>query len=279
MLKPITVVVSLGLLSGCGAAMTKGSGVPYGVNSTRSSTPVGIAAIDKLAQAEKDCYASQPKQGDLSVADIAKLSAAGQAAYFRAKETASVVKAVRLASGSQEYSPCSAITRSFYQAQIAYEHEVMGAVGTGLKVVGTALGIYAFGNYVLAPLATAAVASGGTRSINIGGKRGTNTSSVPGSAPAGSTTIPYGTASSSGNDSISLADVNINMGDRGIVSGVSGDGSGFAPTGPIGFDNFQNLPGSGIISDQTAQPLYQPNPQQPTNTITPNNSSTTGILN
>jgi len=277
-MRSIIVTILIGLLSGCGAAMTQGSGVPYGPGSTRSSTPVGIAAIDKLASAQRDCYSNQPKAEVTVMADVAKLSAAGQAAYFRKQETEAVVKALRIAAGRQELNPCGEISRSFYQAQIAYEHEVMGAVGTGLKIVGTALGIYAFGSYVIAPLASAAVAGAGTRVLNIGGSRGTNTNSVPGSAPAGSTTTPPGTASSSGNDQISLSDVNINMGDRAVVAGSHGDNSG-ATFGPVGFDQFKYLPGSGIIGNDTPQNIYQPGTTTPTNNITPTSSTHTGLLN
>ncbi|HEC26685.1 MAG TPA: hypothetical protein ENI67_04665, partial [Gammaproteobacteria bacterium] len=253
--------------------MTTASGVPYGPGSTRSSIPSGIAALDKLSSAQADCYAAQPKVSSMSITDVKSLSAAGQAAYFRAKETASVVRAVRLAAGQQEMSPCSQIARSFYQAQIAYEHEVMGVVGTGLKIVGTAIGIYAFGSYIIAPLASAAVAGAGTRVLNIGGTRGTTSS--PGSVPAGSTVTQPGLASSSGNDSFAFTDTQINMGDRAITSGGAG---GFNPAGPIGFDQFKYLPGSGFISDRAPQSIYQPGVTQPVNNVSPSSSNHTGIL-
>jgi len=94
-MKRLLIVIPIVALTGCGAAQTKATGVPYSIGSTRSSTPSGIAAIGSLATAQKDCYAAQVKPESIAMADVAKLSAAGQAAYFRKQETEAVVKAVR----------------------------------------------------------------------------------------------------------------------------------------------------------------------------------------
>jgi len=241
------------------------------VGSTRTSTPATLAAIDKLKAGQVDCYKhyNTAKKAP-AISEIKKLSPSGQAEYYRAQGIAAIAREIRLAAGKQETDPCADTARAYYALLDTRERGKWSAIGTGLKVVGLGLGIYATGN-AIATVVGAAAAGGGDRIVNIGGTRGSSSAQVPAVGYDGLKQIPVGSTSSSGDDSITLSDVVINQGDRSVV------GRDFTVSGPIGFDNFRWMSGSGFIG--SGQPFWQTQPRDTTNTIQPKNSKKTGILN
>lgn len=276
MIKPLLLIAII-TLTGCSEGLvTKNTGIPYAIGSSRESTPATVASIDKLGVIQKGCYSRPDNTTRFTAADIKALSATGQAEYFRGQALAAMAREIRLAAGRQEADPCADTARAYYSLLNTREVGKWNAIGTGLKVVGLGLGIYATG-HAIAAVVGAASAGAGSRIVNIGSSRGTSTQTNPGSVPAGSTSTPQGLVSSSGDSAFTLGDTTINLGDK-VLQG-SGSGAGLSVAAPVGFESLNTLSGSGILSGTAPQPIYQPGATQPVNNITPKSSSHTGILN